>query len=237
MKWFIIVLLFLVATVVILQSFVFDHLETNIEDRNFQYSEELGWVNWNHAYPKGTIESYSALQQLNKSATDSFSFTYSQKMKFKFGNSAVVAEYKECRLIKPHLTLKEGQEVFMEMFKSVSNSFEKMQGEFPFNVISDSYNSSFREGDLMGNIISCYCAISNTQVNEIKNNLTLYDAEKSLEIYERNNLKKIQWEGVMIKSKKYNKLLCDLQNIIDMSNQKHSSLSRVMSREDGLYME
>ena len=233
-RWILFLIVFLVIALPILYTYSADYDENNIRNGNIQYSEELGWINWKHANPYGTKVAYSELQRLNIQAVDSFNYTYSQTMKYKIGNSYVVAECSESRIVKPRLTAKEEQLAFFEIFKSVSNSFEKMQAKFPFKLIPESNGSSFREGDLMGNLISYYCSVSNTHLSEIKHRMTLYDSEKSLEFYHNGHFNKSNWDSIDMSS---TRVLIGLDYIFEMTKKESHCLTRMTTQNEKFYFE
>lgn len=204
-----------------------------IKSGKLQYCKEIGWINWGHANPENTINSFNQLQFLNKNASDSFLFNYSQKMKFKIADRYFVAEYIESRKIKPYLTVSEEKQVFLDIFLSVTESFETMQSQFPYLLIPDSRKSSFRDGDLTGNLISFYIATNNTNISEVKNKLTLFDAGESLKKF--NGLSKKDWNSITLVVEQTNNVLDGLNAILEQSKIIHEPLSRKIYQKDTSY--
>ena len=54
------------------------------------------------------------------------------------------------------------------MFRQTSESFEKMQSSFPFNLNEGSRYSSFKGGDLTGNKIAFYRALKGYSKREVE---------------------------------------------------------------------
>ena len=80
----------------------------------------------------------------------------------------IVLEHSTTYQIPPHLTRIELEQIFLEILLQVSNQFETMQGSFPISLIPGASQSSFRNGDMNGNLISFYASINNTSSKEIK---------------------------------------------------------------------
>lgn len=230
-----ILFVFIIISLPFIYAYLSDSVKNNIKNGNLQFSKELGWINWKHAIPKGTKVQFKEFQTLNtQSSVDSFSYTYTQTMKVKIVNSFIISESSESRRIKSGLTQKEERLVFFDIFKSVSNSFEKMQAEFPYNLIPASNNSSFREGDLMGNIISFYCSVNNISINDIKNKLTISNTEESLNHYNEQSLIKIKWDD--INSKAINQFK-GMNYILNWSNNEHHKYSRIINQKEHFYFQ
>lgn len=213
-------------------SQVSDKTKSNIQNGSLQFSKELGWINWGHANPQSTLKAYDELILLNKSSTDSFTFVYSQKMKVKIVNKFIVAECKESRIIKPFLTPDEEKLLFLNMFISVSESFENLQVRFP-----NSYHSSYREGDLMGNLISFYIATTKSNIQTVKEDLILFNPVESLHQFEENGIGKIKWNSLHIDIHNPNKTLKSLQEILEINTDKIENISKIKFRKSSVYFE
>lgn len=195
-------------------------IKEKIKEGEIQYSKELGFINWDHANPEGTISAFKRLQSVNCVDTDSIEFTYTQKMVITVGTLSAVAEYTETRKLPTHLTSEEEQIVFLEIFTSVTASFEKMQGELPYAIIPQTRASSFRKGDLMGNLLSFYMAISSTTVATLRDDLTMVSSAEALEIFETmkvSNHKKADWNALMTPLDDSIKIVKTLKKIIEVS--------------------
>ena len=203
-------------------------VEDNLLNGQTGYSKEFGLINWGHARPNETAKSFKALQELNEISTDTFEFSYSQKMVSKFGGWNIVIGVSERRKMPPHLSLAEEKIVFLEIFTSVSYSFEQLQASFPYTIDPASRNSSFRSGDLMGNLISYYLAVSNITLDDFKNEITIispeeYDNEQHNEELTKDYV--IDWDMVIADGDPSNGVLKELQGIIDSSKGLNNPLS------------
>ena len=187
-------LIFLLFVILLVAGYAWLYSLNSVEKRirrgEIQFSHELGWINWGHAKPAGTLEAFNRLQYDNLHSKDSFYFCYSQKMKFKVGSRSVVAEFTQCRNIRTKLSLQEEQEAFLEIFMGVSEGFEKMQSRFPYVLMEVSPGSSFREGDLTGNLLSFYSAAYNVSTDSIHKKLTMLKPEGCALKYDQEGLGK-----------------------------------------------
>lgn len=213
-------------TCIIVYKVAFDNIKKsasdNIKNGSLQYSEELGWINWDHAKKSGTIKSFSVLKYLNENAMDSFSFQYSQKMKHKIGHFEAVAEVIESRKMQCGQTPEELKFNFLQIFKSTSISFENMQALFP-----NSRNSSDREGDIVGNLISFYLAINDLNREEIEKQLTLCSETESLDKLNTSGIGFCPWSNVFIENKTQQKAVKELSDLLNCSNLKDSSINTI----------
>lgn len=181
----------------------------SIKSGELQYSEELGWINWGHAKPDGPKEAFDKLLRSNSENTDSFELDYCQRMKAKLAGKWREAKYCETLKLPPSLSRKEAKSAFFDLFIEVSNGFENLQGSFPYSASVDSRNSSFREGDLTGNLIAFYCATQGIDTDAVKSRLTLYSVEESLKKFEKDGLSKEEFtmDSVIEKRKRITTLL------------------------------
>ncbi len=176
-------MLFLLATPFWLSIFN-DSIKEDVKNGELVYSNQIGWINLGHAKPARTKNAYQKLKQLHQAAQDSFDFEYSQQMKFPIAGKFIVADYVEKRRISANQSKEELDRTFIELFKSVSNGFEASQDDFPYWLMQASRVSSFKNGDLTGNTISLYCAMSNHTLEEIKPALQLLSPDSSLFCYD-----------------------------------------------------
>ena len=167
---------------------------TRIKKNEFLFCEGLGWINLGHAKPDATKEAFRRFQVQNRSATDSFSFCYTQKMAYTLAGKHIFAGFVECSLVRANLTPEEEKKAFLHIFLSVSNAFEHMQGQLPYSLFGSSRKSSFRDGDLAGDLISYYGAVSNVTLKDMKQGLPLLSTAASLEEYEQRGIGKKEME-------------------------------------------
>ncbi|GAA3510513.1 hypothetical protein GCM10022393_25030 [Aquimarina addita] len=203
-------------------------IRNKIEEGEIVYSNELGFINWDHAKPEGTLRAFRELQRLNRTITNTVTFSYSQQMIIRVGSFSAVAEYTEERNIPRRLTSTEELVFFLEIFTSVTESFEKMQGELPYGIIPQTKASSFREGDLMGNLLSFYIAVSDENLNEIRSDLTILTTTEAYEVYENLDLSHdqlIDWSRLLAPLDDSFNIVCTLKQIIDLSTKIEQPLS------------
>ena len=221
------------ATVLALVAFAPDN-EFEIRNGTLQYSQELGWINWDHARPDGPVEAYSRLQRLNDEATDSFSFTYRQKMVLPLVGNLYVAEVEELWKIRNGLTEEELKNVFLEVFVSVSNRFEEMQAHGAYAALAASRESSFREGDLIGNLLAFYAAVDGEAFRDFKRALSLFSIEKSLQQYRVQGTSVAKWDDVTLNCPGNNQSCTELNRLIDQVGQ-NAPQSRLVNGREGFF--
>lgn len=186
----------------------------DIQKGSLQYSQELGWINWDHARPTGPSKAYAELVELHGQANDSFLFTYRQEMVLPIAGVHYVAEVaQEWRL--PHNLSKEAlQEAFMHIFVRVSTQFEEMQGQGAYARLGASRASSFREGDLVGNLLSVYCAFTNQDLAHCRQQLSLSSTLESLQHYRQQGCGTHHWNDLALHASDSNPLLKGLQALM-----------------------
>jgi len=82
------------------------------------------------------------------------------------------------------------------LFRQASSDLEIYQGDLPFSLLSVSKESSFREGDLMGNLISVYLAETGMKIADFRKSLTDYSVEKSILSCTEFHIQKHNWDSV-----------------------------------------
>ncbi len=126
---------------------------------NIAYTYNCAWVDWKHARPGGIktfVDEFSdefAQTPLN----ETFKITYEQQGGFRrsgysFYTYSISKEYEVLKLSNDDITKKK---LMFQIFKDVSYLFENQQKEILWGTLR---LSSFREGDLMGNLIGFYIA-------------------------------------------------------------------------------
>ena len=220
----------LIGLVFILLFIAFGYLnngtERKIKDGEIQYSEELGWINWGHANPSGTQKAFADFKNKNQLSTTNFSFSYTQTMRYRFLGVSFFTSYNESWKIIKQPEDSNIKNAFLKVFTSVSEGFESMQNK-PIYALSGSKPSSFREGDLMGNLISFYCVVSKSSVSEVKQQLTLWNTKNSLNKYNKEGLERIHWNEMKIKKNESNILIQKLISILKKSKNLPHSGTRI----------
>lgn len=152
----------------------------NIEQGEITYSKELGWVNWSHAIPDRVSKEFKNLQKLSLSNQDSIDFLFSMDMKLGIGIGYLVAATEELVRLPAGRGEDYYKTAFAQLFKSVSIQLEKLQGGNPYRWLSGSRNSSFRNGDLMGNLISLHCGMNNVDFHAVQSDLNSIKIEEAI---------------------------------------------------------
>lgn len=143
----------------------------NLSTGETQLTQEFGFINWGHANSSETKRYYEEfLAQMNLSQ-DSIDFSYRQNVRMQSFGLTVSFGFEECRRFKTTTNKTQQQLAFLEIFENVSQQFETMQNQLPLSFLPGASNSSFRNGDLNGNLISVFKAFENISTNELKNDL------------------------------------------------------------------
>ena len=157
------------------------------------YTNELGWVNWGHAIPTNAINGMVELKKLKE--IDSTLHLFMQ-VKSRFFGVDLMGECKrsiQLNTVKDTTQLKRH---FYSLFRKASSDLESYQGDLPFSLFSVSRESSFREGDLMGNLVSVYLAGTGIKIADFRKTLTDYSAKKSSLKFSEFGIQKHTWERV-----------------------------------------
>ena len=169
-KW--IVIFLLIACGIVTFSFIrFWNGHTDIAAGNIAYTYDCAWVDWKHARPgkiKSFVDDFSnkfAQTPLN----ETFKITYGQEGGFKQMGCSVFSYSisKEYEILKLKEDEKTKKKLMFQIFKDVSYLFEKQQTEVFWGILK---SSSFREGDLMGNLIGFHIAcgeMTQTEASEL----------------------------------------------------------------------
>ena len=157
------------------------------------YTNELGWVNWGHAIPTNAVNGMVELKKLKE--IDSTLHLFMQVKSNFFG----VDLMGECKRSIQLNTVKDTTQLkhhFYSLFRKVSSDLEEYQSDLPFSLFSVSRESSFREGDLMGNIISVYLAETGMKIADFRKSLTDYPEGESIKKLSDIGIQKHTWQRV-----------------------------------------
>ena len=194
------ILLFFLMIALIFIPIILLKLDTTkkyIKSNSIAYSNKIGWVNWNHAIKKDTKNAFERFTMLNNATSDSIVFEYAQQTKSYLTKEIVfISEYKERRKFKTGMDQEQLQKAFSEIFISVSNGFEKNQAQLP-NI---SFYSSFRKGDLMGNLVSLYLTYHDITLESFKKTSHCIDPMKALDKFEQLEHKKEYLDDIQLPS-------------------------------------
>ena len=164
-----------------------------IKSGRISFTQELGWVNWGHAIPTNAM---NGIEELNKlEDVDSMLSIYMQVKSHFFGFDLMG----ECKRDLSLASIKDSIQLryhFYSLFRQASSDLETYQGDLPFSLLSVSKESSFREGDLMGNLISVYLAETGMKIADFRKSLTDYSVEKSILSCTEFHIQKHNWDSV-----------------------------------------
>ena len=179
----------------ILLTFLYYQMYFEIEDRikegKIQYTKEVGWINWGHAMPEATQLAYEHFKKQMEEGHFPFTFSYPQKMKYSLFGFILILQCEGKITIDHKLDEQEQRKVFIQLFKVVSEYFESKQGEAPYSFTTQ---SSFREGDLMGNLISLHTTLNKDDMRDVKKNLSALEPNKALVLWSEKKCKKKRWK-------------------------------------------
>lgn len=133
--------------------------------KRLSYTTRCGWVDWGHALP-------TAAQNLKRDINREYSSPLLQNVEVQLnGEDAFILEYgfamgsfgvrvsnRRHWVIKKGLTQQEKERVALGIYLETSVNFERLQGSFPYNLVSS--GSSFSAEDLISNLIGFYSAYS-----------------------------------------------------------------------------
>lgn len=198
-----------------------------IKSGRISFTQELGWVNWGHAIPTNAINGIERLNNLEE--VDSILSIYMQVKSHIF----VVDLTGECKRYVLLGSIKDSIQLryhFYSLFRKASSDLETYQGDLPFSLLSVSKESSFREGDLMGNLISVYLAETGMKIADFRNSLTNYSKEKCILKFADFPIQKHNWDSVSNIAKN-SSVSVPFSNFVDtffreVTNQINSSLSK-----------
>jgi hypothetical protein len=146
-----------------------------------------GWVNFGHANPSGVKVFIDDLNSRWAAAPDKpFEVTYGQRMKGNyFGLITVQARLERVYRITNVSSKQELDRIAWGIFREVADAFETMQGSFPNAIDASSQDSSFRNGDLMGNRIAFYRALRGYTKDQVNAWLHPMSVEDSLRHFQQ----------------------------------------------------
>ena len=133
------------------------------------YTSRAGWINWNHANQDGVVHFLADLRRTWRSVGDKpFQISYAQEMSGVYGPirvQSIAERYYHIDSCPDEASL---EKIALGIFRETSEAFEDMQGAFPNAVDARSQESSFREGDLRGNLVAFYKALRGYPDEEVR---------------------------------------------------------------------
>lgn len=148
------------------------------------YNDQLGWIDWDHAKSEGPAVLLRDLEKkLQHPSASGDTITYRQQLRM-----AIVRASVEKRFVSKNLSEANKASVAYAIFESVSQSFETMQGEFPFNLIPFVSLAAFGEEDENGNNIAFYCACKGIQTADFKAGISKWPAGAAMWLFVRQRM-------------------------------------------------
>lgn len=132
--------------------------------RRLSYTCRCGWVDWGHALPGNALQlkrqienERTQLDLLNRmdvtlEGAPAYMLSYGQAM----GAGPIRVSIVRHWVVKKGLSRQQRESVALAIFLNASFQFERLQGAFPFSIVSGA--SSFSLEDLMSNLIGFYSA-------------------------------------------------------------------------------
>ncbi len=160
--------------------------------RRLSYTCRCGWVDWGHALPGGALalkkqldserSGWSGLDRMNirLNGRPAYVIVYGQSM----GPAPIKVSTERHWIVAKGLSDWQREEVGLGIYMSGSQTFEKMQGSFPFVIASG--NSSFSAEDLVSNLIGFYAAFRNVSQNELRRICGEVSVEASYAIWDKH---------------------------------------------------
>ncbi len=161
------------------------HTKDDIQTGKLVYSMPCGWINMDHALPYGPSSLWHTIQKRGGGKGEYFRVRYVQTMKWPLLGRQLVAETAAVYELPVAMTVPEAKSAALLILMDVSEQFEQMQGSLPYNLLEGSRQSSFRQGDLTGNLLSLYVALHGCTLNQIKDSLVIQPVEESLVRWKR----------------------------------------------------
>jgi hypothetical protein len=145
------------------------------------YTRRAGWVNWRHAKPKGALSFLNDLRAKWREAQgQKFGVTYTQKMSGVYFGVQITSSVEHGYELGDIRDLEALHRAAWVIFQSVSEDFECMQETLPDAIIADSRSSSYRDGDLMGNLVGYHCALHSLTLEQARDQLGSLTAQESI---------------------------------------------------------
>ena len=149
--------------------------------RRLSYTCRCGWVDWGHALPDGAqaLRTQIANERAGWPGLDrlevflegepAYAMWYGQEMGGRMpGLPPIVVSAARHWVVRRNLTQVQRERVGLAIFLSASFDFERLQGAFPFSIVSG--HSSFSPEDLVSNLIgffSAYRSIPQPQMRQV----------------------------------------------------------------------
>lgn len=158
--------------------------------RRLSYTCRCGWVDWGHALPG------SALELKRQIDNEKPSLGLLSKLKITFdGDPAYVVVYGQAMgsgmirvsnvrhwIVKKGLSPIEREQAALGIFLSASYGFERMQGSFPFSLVSG--RSSFSPEDLVSNLIGFYGAFKSIPQAQLRKTCGEVSVDESYRLWD-----------------------------------------------------
>lgn len=132
--------------------------------RRLSYTTRCGWVDWGHALPDGAKSLLTQIQSetgrtpginqldITLNGRAAYVLDYGQAM----GGSTLGVSTTRHWVVRKGLLDTQKQRVALAIFMAASHQFERLQGSFPYSLMTD---SSYSAEDLVSNLIGFYTAL------------------------------------------------------------------------------
>ncbi|MDJ1486225.1 hypothetical protein QNI16_37425 [Cytophagaceae bacterium YF14B1] len=182
------ILAFFACAAIVYVWIVFSNTEAEILAGNIRYSHECGWITQDHAIPDGPRQLLRTIYQQNATRKDSFDITYRQTMKYSFFGKRLIAEAASTYRLATGMSKEQTDAAALLILMDVSEQFEDMQGSLPYKLTSE--GSSFRKGDLTGNLLAYYKALHSASPDTVTCSLTWQAPDAALHRWQHESSQK-----------------------------------------------
>lgn len=226
-----IILAFFACAGIVYVWIVFSNMKVEILAGNIRYSPECGWITQDHAIPDGPSHLLTRMYQKNATRKDSFDITYKQTMKYSFFGKRLIAEAASTYRLATGMSKEQTDAAALLILMDVSEQFEDMQGSLPYTLISE--GSSFRKGDLTGNLLAYYKALHSASPDTVTSSLTWQAPDAALHRWQHESSQK---QKMFIPVQKDSLSRCFLWSLVDQAQNLNLS-PKLINRKRDLYFE
>jgi len=137
--------------------------------RRLSYTCRCGWIDWGHAVPRGPRKlksqidtertDWPELGQLNVALNGAPAYIVNYGQEMATAKGAIRFSTTRHWVVRKGLSLEARRSVALGIFLNASYEFERLQGTFPFTLVSGG-RSSFSIEDLVSNLVGFYSAFN-----------------------------------------------------------------------------
>ncbi len=160
--------------------------------RRLSYTCHCGWVDWGHALPGSALElkrqtdnehtNLSLLRKINVTleGEPAYILVYGQAK----GAGPLRVSTRRHWIVRKNLTKNQRMAAALGIFLNASFQFERLQGSFPFSIVSGA--SSFSPEDLVSNLIGFFSAYKSTPQAQMRKICGEVGVEESYRVWDEH---------------------------------------------------